>query len=156
MADHWFYLLPKTPNDTANQKTCYRAEPAETPRTGQHSSVTGEEGSISVESGYDEDTAVSDGSQRKQSCRAFSKRKKHLRRRDFTIGTWNIRTMCALGKLELLLKELEGYNLKVTELCETRWSGSGVFSREDHTIVYSGTDKGGRSGVAVILDKHHV
>ena len=63
--------------------------------------------------------------------------------------------MCTLGKLELLLKELERYNLKVTGLCETRWSGSGVFSREDHTVVYSGTEKGGRSRVAAILDKHH-
>ena len=88
------------------QKSCYRAEPAETPRTGQHSKATGEEGSVAVEIGCDEDTAESDGSQRKQPCRAFSKRKKHLRRRDFTIGTWNIRTIGELGKLELLIKKV--------------------------------------------------
>ena len=50
------------------------AEPAE--RTGQHSTVTGEEGSISVENGYDDDTVVSDRNQRNPPCRGFSKRKK--------------------------------------------------------------------------------
>ena len=37
------------------------------------------------------------------------------------IGTWNVRTMDILGKLELLLEELNRINLEIVGLCETRW-----------------------------------
>ena len=59
------------------------------------------------------------------------------------------------GKLELLLKELEDHIVNITGLCETRWKGEGVFELGDHTIVFSGNDRGGSRGVAIILDKYH-
>ena len=43
------------------------------------------------------------------------------------IGTWNVRTMDPLGKLELLLEELDRINLDIVGLCETRWNGEGEF-----------------------------
>ena len=69
------------------------------------------------------------------------------------IGTWNVRTMDPLGKLELLLEELDRINLDIVGLCETRWNGEGEFKPEDDTtIVYSGKEKGKKElGVAIIL-----
>ena len=46
--------------------------------------------------------------------------------------------MDPLGKLELLLKELDRIDLDIVELCETRWNGEGEFKPDnDTTIVYS-------------------
>ena len=69
------------------------------------------------------------------------------------IGTWNVRTMNELGKLELLLEELERLHLDITWLCETRWKGEGLFKPDKtSTVVYSGKESGkSESGVAIIL-----
>ena len=69
------------------------------------------------------------------------------------IGTWNVRTVDPLGKLELLLEELDRTNLDIVGLCETRWNAEGEFKPEDDTtIVYSGKEKGKKElGVAIIL-----
>ena len=45
--------------------------------------------------------------------------------------------------------------MNITGLCETRWSGEGVFEKEGHTIIFSGNKKGGNHGVAIILDSYH-
>ena len=58
--------------------------------------------------------------------------------------------MDPLGKLELLLEELDRIKLDIVGLCETR---EGEFKPEDDTtIVYSGKEKGKKEpGVAIIL-----
>lgn len=43
------------------------------------------------------------------------------------IGTWNIRTMRQLGKLENIMIDIERMKLKILGLCETRWPNSGDF-----------------------------
>ena len=45
------------------------------------------------------------------------------------------------GKLDLLLRELDENNINITGLCETRWSKDGVFDKEGHRIVFSGSEK---------------
>ena len=57
------------------------------------------------------------------------------------------------GKLYLLCRELAAQNIGITGICEHRWSGSGHFNCEDHLVIYSGAEKSGQSGVAMILDK---
>ncbi len=54
------------------------------------------------------------------------------------IGTWNVRTMNKVGKLELLLDELRNLQLHVVRLCEVRWSGEGHFHSGQDLIIYSG------------------
>ena len=94
------------------------------------------------------------------------------KRKSINIGTWNVRTMGKAedGKLPILLQELNSLDMNITGLCETRWEGQGKFSmtidiegveeeeevtRVNHTIYYSGNEKGGQRGVAVVLDSHH-
>ena len=42
-----------------------------------------------------------------------------------TVGTWNVRTMWAPGKLELLENEMERYRFNILGLAEMRWTASG-------------------------------
>ena len=37
-------------------------------------------------------------------------------------------------------------------MSETRWAGSGHFEQDEYYVVYSGGDKTGYGGVAIILD----
>ena len=80
------------------------------------------------------------------------KNKKKRKKRTINIGTWNIRTLLALGKLQLLLRELDSHDMNITGIAEHRWEGSGHFTCDDHLIIYSGAEKQGQGGVAVILD----
>ena len=68
------------------------------------------------------------------------------------IGTWNVRTMRGLGKLDLLIKELDNINMDLTGLCETRWDGEGHFQHGKHTIIYCGSSTA-RNGVAFIVSR---
>lgn len=70
---------------------------------------------------------------------------------DFRIGTWNVRTLFKTGKLEEVKNEMEEAHLDILGLCETRWAGNGDFIQDDVRIIYSGSEKSGRNGVAVIL-----
>ena len=81
------------------------------------------------------------------------KNKKIRRKRTISIGTWNIRTLLDMGKLHLLIRELEHQEMNITGLCECRWEGNGHFNCGDHLIIYSGAEKSGQAGVALVLDK---
>ena len=65
---------------------------------------------------------------------------------------WNVRTMRGLGKLDLLIKELDNINMDLTGLCETRWDGEGHFQHGKHTIIYCGSSTA-RNGVAFIVSR---
>ena len=41
----------------------------------------------------------------------------------FTVGTWNVRTLWAAGKLELLRNEMKRYKYDVVGISEVRWTG---------------------------------
>lgn len=54
------------------------------------------------------------------------------------IGTWNVRTMLKLGKLELLIKEMEILGINIVGLSEVRWKDDCHFRMGDNLVVYSG------------------
>ena len=64
------------------------------------------------------------------------------------IGTWNVRTLIQPGTLEFLTREMDRCHVNILGIAELRWSGKGHFSTDDHTIYYSGNEKGGSNGVA--------
>ena len=80
------------------------------------------------------------------------KRSKNIRRPIIKIGTWNTRTLLPDGKFELLVNEIDFLKLNIVGISETRWAGKGHFEHDDYYIVYSGKDKSGYGGVAIILD----
>ena len=64
-----------------------------------------------------------------------------MQKKELNIGTWDVQTMIELGELYLLVKELERSKMNITGLCEVRWSGLGLFTVDEHRIVYSGNEK---------------
>ena len=62
-----------------------------------------------------------------------------------------MRTLKSIGKLHLLIEEVVQMNGDIG-VTEVRWSGKGHFTTlHNHTVYYSGSEKGGIAGVAFIL-----
>ena len=66
------------------------------------------------------------------------------------IETWYVRTMSGLGKLHLLIEELDNITMQITCLYGTRWDEEGNWHHGKHTIIYCGSSTA-RSGVAFIV-----
>ena len=63
------------------------------------------------------------------------------------LGTWNIRSMLQLGKVQLLGDKMMRLGVDICGLSEVRWNGQGHFTTLDgHTIVYPGRLTQGMSG----------
>jgi len=70
------------------------------------------------------------------------------------LGTWNIRSMLQLGKVQLLGEDMMRLGVDICGLSERRWDGQGHFTTLDgHTIVYSGRLTQGVSGMAVWIHR---
>ncbi|GFO45275.1 craniofacial development protein 2-like protein [Plakobranchus ocellatus] len=68
------------------------------------------------------------------------------------IGIWNVQTMKEMGKLHLLINEMEHQDVYILGICECRWKDNGHFDYNGCKIIYSGGN-GTLNGVAIILDK---
>ena len=78
-------------------------------------------------------------------------------RDDIIIGTWNVRTLRAEGKLEELTHEMDRYNWHILGLCEMRWKHFGEMStKEGHKVYYSGKADKHEYGVGFLVHKNIV
>lgn len=53
-----------------------------------------------------------------------------------TVDTWNMQTLWAAGKLELLRNEMKRFRYDIIGISEVRWTGKGETSRKDFLIVF--------------------
>ena len=64
-------------------------------------------------------------------------------RSKFRIGTWNVRKLKELGKLNIICHEMDRNNIEVLGVSETNWSTSGSFNTQDNKLVmFSRKDEG--------------
>src|SRR6266576_3359236 len=68
------------------------------------------------------------------------------------IGTWNVRTLLQVGKLENLKREMDVNRMGIVGLSEVRWEGEGEISSGKYKLFYSGIVQG-RNGVGFIVNK---
>ena len=69
------------------------------------------------------------------------------------IGNWNVRTLLATGKLDLLVNEIDKLNWDIVGVAETRWKGKGMVDLErGRKCICSGASKQGQAGVGVLLN----
>ena len=62
-------------------------------------------------------------------------------RNNITIGTWNIESLRAAGKVEELTDEMKRYRWNILGLCEVRWKNFGETSTpEGHKLFFSGRE----------------
>ena len=75
-------------------------------------------------------------------------------RNDITIGTWNVRTLRAAGKLNELTHEMERYRWNLLGLAELRWKSFGETSTEEaHKVYFSGKKDKHQHGVGFLVHK---
>ncbi|XP_068728637.1 craniofacial development protein 2-like [Montipora capricornis] len=74
-----------------------------------------------------------DGRFRRSDCPYLKTGKSGLR-----IGTWNVRTLNQLGKLENLKREAESLNADIIGISETRYIKEGKVRLDNYTFIYSG------------------
>lgn len=69
------------------------------------------------------------------------------------IGTWNVRSLLAAGKLANTVKEMRRMKIDILGLSETRWPDSGTCNYDGTTMYCIGGSHKDRhpSGVAVVI-----
>ena len=78
-------------------------------------------------------------------------------RNETIIGTWNVRTLYACGKVKELTHELDRYRWDILGLAEVRWTSCGETTTEEgHKIWYSGEDSRHQHGVGFIVNKNKI
>ncbi|CAF4402678.1 unnamed protein product, partial [Rotaria magnacalcarata] len=66
-----------------------------------------------------------------------------------TVGTWNVQTLWATGKLELLRNEMKRFRFNAIGISEVRWTGKGETPSGD--FIWSGEDTTHTRGVGMLL-----
>ena len=66
-----------------------------------------------------------------------------------TVGTWNVQTLWAAGKLELLRNEMRRFRYDIIGISEVRWTGKGETPAGD--FIWSGEEKLHMRGVGFLL-----
>ncbi|CAF3418587.1 unnamed protein product [Rotaria sp. Silwood2] len=66
-----------------------------------------------------------------------------------TVGTWNIQTLWATGKLELLRNEMKRFRFDVIGISEVRWTGKRETSCGD--FIWSGEETTHNRGVGMLI-----
>ncbi|CAF0796496.1 unnamed protein product [Didymodactylos carnosus] len=69
--------------------------------------------------------------------------------RPLLIGTWNVQTLWAAGKLELLRNEMKRFRYDVIGISEVRWTGKGKTPHAD--FIWSGEETVHMRGVGFLL-----
>jgi exonuclease III len=76
---------------------------------------------------------------------------KSMELKDFTTGTWNVRTLYKPGNLTTAILELERYRLDIIAIQEVRWTGEGSLKTGNWTVFHSGGDEH-QDGVGFIVN----
>jgi Reverse transcriptase (RNA-dependent DNA polymerase)/Endonuclease-reverse transcriptase/Domain of unknown function (DUF6451) len=66
-----------------------------------------------------------------------------------TVGTWNVQTLWAAGKLELLRNEMKRFKYDIIGISEVRWTGKGETPNGD--FIWSGEETSHTRGVGFLL-----
>ena len=70
-------------------------------------------------------------------------------KKTLTVGTWNVQTLWAAGKLELLRNEMKRFKYDIIGISEVRWTGKGETPNGD--FIWSGEEKTHTRGVGLLL-----
>ena len=60
--------------------------------------------------------------------------------------------MFQVGELDNVIHEMDNMKCDVLGLCETRWTGNGKMTHEDHVLIYSG-EEDHRNGIGIMMTK---
>ena len=66
-----------------------------------------------------------------------------------TVGTWNVRTIYAAGKLDRLREEMKNYQWDILGLSKVRWTKSGEINGAE--MIWDGNEERHENGVGILL-----
>ncbi|XP_003248303.1 craniofacial development protein 2-like [Acyrthosiphon pisum] len=75
------------------------------------------------------------------------------RKKDFSFGTWNVRTLYKSGAVHNIVNEVEKYKVKLTALQEIRWTNTGTININETTIFYGGCTEQRQLGTGFAVHK---
>jgi hypothetical protein len=64
-----------------------------------------------------------------------------MNKKTIRLGTWNVRTMLASGKMSETAREMRRYKIEILAIQETRWPGKGKIDKMNYTLYYAGEKK---------------
>src|SRR6476661_6427099 len=70
---------------------------------------------------------------------------------EIRVGTWNVRTMNAMGKFENVKEEMRRNGLSIMGVSEGKWKDGGDFVSDGNRVMYAGGPTC-QPGVAVIVE----
>jgi hypothetical protein len=85
----------------------------------------------------------------KNSYTTKNTQKLKLVKNTLTVGTWNVQTLWAAGKLELLRNEMKRFRYDIIGISEVRWTGKGETPNGD--FIWSGEESSHMRGVGFLL-----
>jgi hypothetical protein len=85
----------------------------------------------------------------KNSYTTKNTQKLKLAKNTLTVGTWNVQTLWAAGKLELLRHEMKRFRYDIIGISEVRWTGKGETPKGD--FIWSGEESSHTRGVGFLL-----
>jgi exonuclease III len=74
-----------------------------------------------------------------------------MNKKTIRLGTWNVRTMLAPGKMSETAREMRRYKIEILAIQETRWPGKGKIDKTNFTLYYAGEKKQGKNGTAFLV-----
>lgn len=78
-------------------------------------------------------------------------RTKKKEKKVFRVATWNARSLLEAGKVHNVVQEMKRLQIDILGVSEHRWPDSGRCNWEDAKMYYSGPNKQGKNGVAIIV-----
>ena len=85
----------------------------------------------------------------KNSYTAKNTQKLKFAKNTLTVGTWNVQTLWAAGKLELLRNETKRFRYDIIGISEVRWTGKGETPNGD--LIWSGEESSHMRGMGFLL-----
>ncbi|XP_071040023.1 craniofacial development protein 2-like [Parasteatoda tepidariorum] len=73
--------------------------------------------------------------------------------KELRVGSWNIRSLYRNKGLQMLIDQVENYQIDVMAIQEVRWTGDGIIEKKNHTVIYSCDKKKHIFGTGFILSK---
>ena len=70
-------------------------------------------------------------------------------------GSWNVKTLLKMGRMEEVAREMLRYRIGVLALQEIRWGGEGRIDKERYTFFYGGESKQGENGTGFMIDRRY-
>ncbi|XP_013175481.1 PREDICTED: uncharacterized protein LOC106123612 [Papilio xuthus] len=86
--------------------------------------------------------------------RIFTKRPGYVKTvNDFTLCTWNVRSLYRDAGLRLLCQQLTAHGANITAIQEMRWTGKGIIEKPNFNTYYSCHEKHHIFGTGFIVDR---